>query len=396
MPRLSQNPEMLRAARLAKVGPETWQSWKDAGMVALDIFKAMASNSVAGDLLRASGVEMPSKQGDKQTLQDYIVDSATPIGGIFAGSKALKANKSMLKKAKMMWRTKPKGMGGSLPETGWFKGAAMGDDLPRFEIDDSKAGFRPHALSNMKELLKARKRFTRVVKNLQTKYKGQLNNPGSLDELLDKVSPIEYTNYYIAQAKVDDMKSALTGSYPVEGTRSKILAEDVYRHPELYENYPSAAKIEIFPTPESGGAYSNEMRGMDVGMGEYSDPGNTLIHELQHHVQYQEGFPKGGSPDEFAPSAEAITSLEDKILKLHHEIQNTPNMDTLANRDRLNRLKAIYDEYEEQGATAYDKYRNLSGEFEARQAAERRHMSAKERKATLPWMGQSPALTIKD
>ena len=40
MPRLSQNPEMLRAARLAKVGPLVWDNWQKCGKEAMVDFKA--------------------------------------------------------------------------------------------------------------------------------------------------------------------------------------------------------------------------------------------------------------------------------------------------------------------------------------------------------------------
>jgi len=78
LPRLGQNPELLRAARLAKVGPETWESWKRAAQVPLDLLKSFMGDSVAGDLLRAGGVEMPPRSSDIQTLENNIIDFGIP------------------------------------------------------------------------------------------------------------------------------------------------------------------------------------------------------------------------------------------------------------------------------------------------------------------------------
>jgi hypothetical protein len=78
MPRLSQNPELKRAARLARVGPDTWKSWVDAGRVPLEMIKSFMGDSVGGDLLRAAGVEMPPKRGDLETLKENIVDFGMP------------------------------------------------------------------------------------------------------------------------------------------------------------------------------------------------------------------------------------------------------------------------------------------------------------------------------
>lgn len=41
MPRLEDNPEYKYAAELAKVGPETWESWKRAGQTVLDIIRGL-------------------------------------------------------------------------------------------------------------------------------------------------------------------------------------------------------------------------------------------------------------------------------------------------------------------------------------------------------------------
>ena len=95
MPRLSQNPELRRAAQLAKVGPETWESWKNAAEVPLALLKSFMADSVVGDLLRSAGVEMPEKSGDLKTLEQNILDFGIPqlpVGQIKRLKHALRKN----------------------------------------------------------------------------------------------------------------------------------------------------------------------------------------------------------------------------------------------------------------------------------------------------------------
>ena len=94
MPRLEQNPEYKRAAKLAEVGPETWNSWIGALAVVANGFEELTKNAPVGSLLRALGRgKQPDKPGTgKEELEKFVLDYAFPggsnVGGVVKGLKA--------------------------------------------------------------------------------------------------------------------------------------------------------------------------------------------------------------------------------------------------------------------------------------------------------------------
>lgn len=99
---------------------------------------------------------------------------------------------------------------------------------------------------------------------------------------------------------------------------------DILDHPELYRHYPDAAKI---PLQSMGfdmaslGLYHPD-RG-SIGLAANNEDGmlSTLLHEVNHYIQHQEGFARGGSPDEFYPK----TPLYDKVKKDTTKLQTVYN-----------------------------------------------------------------------
>jgi hypothetical protein len=81
----------------------------------------------------------------------------------------------------------------------------------------------------------------------------------------------------------------------------KTLLGNAFEHPELFKAYPEAANVNL-AKETSGmyrGTYQPDKNLITTGGGVIgpSESHSTLLHELQHYVQQQEGMAKGGNPD---------------------------------------------------------------------------------------------------
>ncbi|MGL5156269.1 MAG: PLxRFG domain-containing protein [Aeromonas veronii] len=122
---------------------------------------------------------------------------------------------------------------------------------------------------------------------------------------------------------------------------------DVIDHPQLFAAYPAAARIEITTTP-AGVTAAARLRRTAMGMRvevraglPRADVVSAVLHELQHAIQYREGFASGGSS------------------------------------------KALATDLDPSGMATY---RRLAGEVEARNTQARQGMTDTERRATSPQM----------
>lgn len=244
--------------------------------------------------------------------------------GTFGGQFAKTANKPMLGLAREMERV------GATREaiwdnTGWFKGV---DGKWRFEIDDSGA------------------RLTGVGK-------------GSLGEVLD--------------------------------------------HPKLYEAYPDLALARAFRSKDEGGVYMAPSKYNDEAIkfgGNDADARSVVLHEAGGHgAQQREGFALGGQPNELdgplvyaAGGREGREAIISRIKEIEAEMDaiaqsQDPHLETKA-------FKALDKEWVrlrsslEPNAAAYEGYRRLAGEVEARNVQARMDFSPKERRARPPWTTQ--------
>jgi hypothetical protein len=81
----------------------------------------------------------------------------------------------------------------------------------------------------------------------------------------------------------------------------KTLLGNAFEHPELFRAYPEVANVNL-AKETSGmyrGTYQPDKNLITTGGGVIgpSESHSTLLHELQHYVQQQEGMAKGGNPD---------------------------------------------------------------------------------------------------
>jgi len=192
--------------------------------------------------------------------------------GSFAGVKGKTVNKELLNKANEMAGdgVHPDEIYG---KTGFYKSA---DGRWRYEIDDSK--------SNLKaDLLK------------ETKW-GE-------DAPVVSIKPAEF-NY-------DTMEWS-----------AKPLLKDVLHHPDLFNAYPFLKNIEIAPVEKGSRNYgSYDWNNNVIRMAELKPEQfhSTLMHEVQHAIQYHEGFVNGSSPKMFTSSM--ISSAKEQLIAVKQEIE---------------------------------------------------------------------------
>lgn len=190
--------------------------------------------------------------------------------------------------------------------------------------------------------------------------------------------------------ELDDSKMKLKEDFEV--MRNYNL-EDAIDYPELFEAYPELGKVKISVIPRLGnmlGAYIpnknlimlNRERSLD-------ELRSTLLHEIQHIVQGQEGFATGGTPkmaqDYVKSKIMAITltknlpkPLVNIAKKLSKSLFNGININ--ANKKQLvteiNRYKNKLSQDQ------LDLYRSIAGEVESRNVQSRAQLTPLQRKMT--------------
>lgn len=242
-----------------------------------------------------------------------------------------------------------------LQKTGWFRGA---DDKWRYELDDSVAKFDENWVGT-----KAQK----------------VPDQG---DLIASKAPYEQIPW-----------SPLEGKYVAK-------LGDVLDHPDLYKAYPSIKNLNL--------VYDNDMPPGALG---YFDKANNAIvlsesvagnkgvimHEIQHMIQEEENFAKGGmalqagkgyqlrfqqaAEEHFPDMAKFHKTIEDKLEK------NIPFTDKeLEKLDFYGKLSNLYTQYiKSANDKAMDLYSRLAGEVESRNTDTRLLLSKEDRRNIPPW-----------
>lgn len=82
---------------------------------------------------------------------------------------------------------------------------------------------------------------------------------------------------------------------------------EILDHPELYEAYPDLKNVKVAPMPQdikSMGMYSTKDNTIYVSPLHPETMRSTILHEVQHIIQDKEGFSYGGSPSMFKDEGE--------------------------------------------------------------------------------------------
>jgi hypothetical protein len=248
----------------------------------------------------------------------------------YAGQKAKSADTLGLSKALSMQES---GLGSEQirKETGWFKGK---DEKWRFEIDDSGASLKVKEVSNRKnytlgDILNHEQLFAAYpeLRNIQIKFLAQQGNTvgtwyGGNNKIVVRLEKI--------------WKSSLLTDDEVKEFKEIKETKEYKKFSESYFSVRGAflrgALRDAFTKTEIGKKWQRLNFGYGIGKNTISkelgpDQFKTLLHEIQHAIQHLEGFSPGGNS------------------------------------------KGI----------GYDAYRNLPGEVEARDSAERKDLTKEQR-----------------
>jgi len=250
----------------------------------------------------------------------------------FAGDKAATADRFTLASAQERLAA------GETPEdirksTGWLRGV---DGKWRFEIDDSGASLKPAIKTLRTGALTDRDIASVTWRKLPDGlYDLSLNPPSpkttadfvhltAVDEdVVHAVLPQEVLEQ-IRRGEGDedwisDFQDAkrITAGFRFEGLNALPL-EHVLEHPALFAAYPALRHlmVQVDPALHIGGSYVMMMNGQHVlrtGIGQQL---KTMLHEIQHGIQFIEGFATGGTIE----SARSIEEeWQDSQIEAAHE-----------------------------------------------------------------------------
>lgn len=298
-------------------------------------------------------------------------------------------------------------------KTGWIRGA---DGQWRFEVDDSKAEFRPNGDAR----LLGEPRYRR------------------LEELTDKWGDsFEKGGEPLTEAEEAEME-ALQEEYSDRVWEKKYELQDFLKHDELYEAYPLLRHTTLrFEKLDPGvkGKFDKRSNTIVLSDSLFGKGPETLLHEIQHIIQKYEGFQGGTSPEYWARhDYESGDRLQERLQQEYSDILNgltkeeqndyiryqeidgelerlfysekpgdTEKYDRLdAEHDRLyeklypnewfGKLIDLKRQMENPGEVYLGQYINSAGEIEARETASRRRLTAEERQNKMPDLGWDRAL----
>lgn len=379
-----------------------WEEIMEDAYAGIDSYGQRASryHEQAVDAIEhaAEAAEHPASEPEGLTLRavDEVKSRGPPEKYSYAGRNAENADLDVLHEAE---RYEMQGVDAETirQKTGWFRGA---DGKWRWEIDDSGT-------------------------ETDTKW-NFLRNPDAkrYNELFEKA-------YLYDTATAEDLNELQILDKNLKGVRkSPLYLDEIVRHDKLFEAYPALRDVKVRFEANTGnkeGSYHPEENEFILRTGLKLEPEklkNTLIHEIQHAIQEQEGFARGANPgywDEMIQRGYSRRKNDGRIeraRKEYHRIFDSAPEEFKDKVRRINRARLdgdydaaetvideLYDsEYADlwsqldmaefewrsdrgEELNAYDLYRDTAGEIEARDAASRRGLTAEERRGRKPDTG---------
>lgn len=368
-----------------------------------------------GDAARAAmDTLLGGAPGRSASAVDAFAERANQRGPVpdmhmFAGPKAKTADMAALSRAQEMaetgvnrddiWR-----------ETGWFTGV---DGKWRFEIDDRNINLRSaeetaamagDMRGEAKGLLDSIKQRNADLKTQPDLFPGDLRRAhGDMRRQANSLKREAGSNY---GPEWNHATNGQRANYAVSGP--------------LSDAYPDAMRETIVrtgsPSQSFQGSYNNQASKLDVSSNA-DDQRSTLLHELQHMVQSDEGFALGSNPQIGARTASGkihskAMRLDDDMKKkaanlsaddaeAWKEFELDPDApfarEAFAQRGReAKEILRLWDASRNlvrkaadvPDRTAMQFYRRAAGEVEARNTQARRDFTPDQRRATPPWETQ--------
>ena len=345
--------------------------------------------------------------------------SGVPEGkALAAGKNAKTADSRTLSQAEQMERA-----GATNEEirqaTGWYKGR---DGQWRFEIDDSGASFNPRADARFRREHPDYARYQELMGKL-------------LDGWLDQ-------SEFSELRELDTIWKTKAAEIAYSAQNGEATLGDVMEHDALYAAYPDIAETKVvFGETKEGvrGVFNPKTNTITLSENLKNDPDRlilTMLHEVQHRIQEKEGFTGGSSPqywnrgDNYERGIQTVKdnrqrllhqlSAEDRALYEEYRaldkqmedlldqqltaITHGGDLDIIGQVEDLEKrsdelYRQLYEKDWYSRMSLYDRmldvpavaitelYQNTAGEIEARDAANRRNLTAEERKKTPPDLG---------
>lgn len=309
---------------VAQVAAEVTRQRSEVSQATNDVVKQWVEAGVPSEVARLGAIALKShayKMSDNpaQFLREKapLIRRVGDVSGAmkqYAGLSAYTADQSQLQAAQEM-DSQGADIEAIRQQTGWFKGM---DGKWRFEVDNSKA-----------KLID--------VKGLETDLTSQISG------ILSRAKKVkDTTERGHLESQADTLISELS-------QKKAPLLGNVLDHPALYQAYPWMKDIKVlFGKMKDGdkGGYDPAINTIEINDSlSPEEKKKVLLHEVQHVIQEQENFARGGNPET---------------------------------------------------AGSFENYRRLAGEVEARDTAQRSDLTEEQRKALLPDIREDAIVYFQD
>jgi hypothetical protein len=190
--------------------------------------------------------------------------------------------------------------------------------------------------------------------------------------------------------EIDDSSSKMTSTAYSDIKQNQRFSgpmSQAFENKPLYEAYPQLQTIDTFVNKDlKGGVFNPERQEITIMMPTEGGQRTVALHELQHAVQQQEGFARGGMPSYIGNLKGDLRDLEDKYNYLGEQYFNSTNEITKSNilqeldylKPRIEALQKVKNLDPEEG------YMRLAGEAEARATEARANLTSKQRRSIFP------------
>lgn len=190
--------------------------------------------------------------------------------------------------------------------------------------------------------------------------------------------------------EIDDSSSKMT-----QVAKDKIEANQYFSGPmgQAFENeplfnaYPKLHWMDTFVNKElRGGTFNPERQEINIMMPTEGGQRSVALHELQHAVQQQEGFAKGGMPSYIGNLKGDLMGMEDKYNFLASEYFTATDDIVKSNiLQELNYLQPRIEELQKvKNIDSEEGYMRLAGEAEARATEARKDLTSEQRRNFFP------------
>ena len=166
--------------------------------------------------------------------------------------------------------------------------------------------------------------------------------------------------------------------------------EGAIKHQQLKRAYPELNEVTFLHYPDEkylGANFDPAENVVTMGQKAMEPSRGVALHELQHIIQREEGFAKGGSPSSVLD--DYYQQIDNKLKFLSRQMDALPEYERKFDpfiKSTYDELKSNYDQLLNQKLSAdpMEVYKRLAGEAEARAVQQRMSMNPQQRREVFP------------